>query len=169
MKKNKLQSRPRNKPRNLILVKSPAQRVVLDNFWLAGGHCLAVNKISEKNIFKAKQITDCKQQWSILVLMCCIDTETGSNCYTSSIKTVTRYIDQPALQVEIDSALHELYQEEKEAGGSKIISPAFFAVPSLAVDLETMTSDIVKRFEGWGAFDNDICGVSYTLREDIYA
>lgn len=165
MKKKKT----RNKARSIVLAKSPLERVILSQFWIAGGHCLSRNKFSESNPFKVKAITDRKQQYTVLALACCVDIETGKNCHSALIKPIQKYLSQEELHTEIDKALAVVCNDESDNELSGLISPAYFVVPSLEVDLEPMIEGIVKNFETWGAFDADICGVGYSAREAKYA
>lgn len=137
-----------------------AYRENLHDVWLAGGHCLketeceGVTSTEHLNYILSK-----KQQWSVLIFAFC------ENDISPYVKT--KFLPYPEFKTsdEISTILEkEIFDFCNLQQQKHLISPGYFMVPSIDVDLFAQRSEIIDRFEHWGAFDRSVCDIAWALK-----
>jgi hypothetical protein len=81
----------------------------------------------------------------------------------------TKYLPYPEFKTsdEISIILEkEIFDYCNQQNQKHLISPGYFMVPSIGVDLFAQRSEIIDRFEHWGAFDKNVCDIAWALKAD---
>lgn len=160
MKPKKPRNKKHNPNKNKAKVFQQAYRENLHEVWLAGGHCLKETEcegvVSDEHL---NYILSHKQQWTVLIFAFC------ENDIAPYVKS--KLIPYPDFKTQdevcglIEKEIFDFCNLQQQ---KHLISPGYFMVPSIEVDLDSQRSAIADRFEAWGAFDRNICDIAWACK-----
>jgi len=156
--------KPRRKYDPLRMSRGHLDRT-MHEVWFAGGMCL--KEVAAGGVYDnqhSQYVLSKPRQWTVMVLAFC---ENETERYTKvKIERLPGYLGQAEIERIVPPMYTELADQQNQ---SHLISWGWFMVPSHAVDLESMKSQIIDRFELWGAFDRAVCNLAWAMRQEEYA
>ena len=153
------------KPRKPYSQNAHKQQVIarhLHQVWIAGGHCCHEHEIGMlPSIPMTMEILNTKQQWTALLLAFAISPD-GTPYLKSEIWAFPQHQTKEQLQHEVMPLLNALADS---IPANQLISPGYFLVPTLHVDLIEAKEQIIERFRQWGAWDTQLCNLAWFIRQ----